>query len=163
VASNGESETSKFTAWPELFSLWMPKINGFEFPKIEVPQVFRDFANNKIVEVGEVHQNVKKTADQVNEALLASCMAFANSAAAFNTKVIEAAFSNSNATFGYAQKLLDAKTLSEFAELSTTHARQQFDAWSEQAETLSALAEKAVADTVKPINVGVAEAFEKAA
>ena len=60
----------------------------------------------------------------------------------YGLKVIEAARVNTNAAFDFAGELITAKTLSEVIELSSAHARKQFEAFTEQSKELSALVQK---------------------
>jgi hypothetical protein len=55
------------------------------------------------------------------------------------------------------------KTPAEFMELTTAHARKQFETMSEQAKELAALAQKVAAATSEPIKAGVTKAFGNAA
>ncbi len=87
----------------------------------------------------------------------------AKGAADYNLKVIEAARANTNAAFDYARELLDVKSFSEIIELSTAHARKQFDAVSEQTKELAALAQKVATETAEPLKSGVTKAFRKVA
>ena len=82
---------------------------------------------------------------------------------AYNLKLIEAARSNTNAAFDFAGALIGAKSLSEAVELSSTHARKQFETCSEQTKELSKLAQKVAVDTAEPIKISVGAAFGKAA
>jgi hypothetical protein len=56
-----------------------------------------------------------------------------------------------------------AKTLSEMVELSSTHARKQFEALTQQSKELSALAQKVATETAEPIKSGVSKALSKVA
>ena len=87
----------------------------------------------------------------------------AKGAADYNLKVIEAASANTNAAFDYARELLDVKSFSEVIELSTAHARKQFEAVSEQTKELAALAQKVATETTEPLKTGVTKAFRKVA
>ena len=69
--------------------------------------------------------------------------------------MIEAARVNTNAAFDFAGELMAAKTLSEVVELSSTHARKQFEALTEQSKELSALAQKVATETAEPIKTGM--------
>src|SRR6516165_3169402 len=53
--------------------------------------------------------------------------------------------------------------LSEVIELSSAHARKQFEALTEQSKELSALAQKVATETVEPIKSGMNRAFSKVA
>ena len=83
-------------------------------------------------------------------------------AADYNLKVIEIARTNANATFGYADDLLGVKSLSEFIELSTAHARRQFEAMTAQTKELTELVQKVTTDTTaRGWRYGDAKAFNK--
>jgi phasin len=77
--------------------------------------------------------------------------------------MIEAARVNTNAAFDFAGELITAKTLSEVIELSSAHARKQFEAFTQQSKELGALAQKVATETAEPIKNGVNKAFNKVA
>ena len=87
----------------------------------------------------------------------------AKGATDYNLKVFEIARFNTNAAFDYARELLGVKTPSEFFELSTARARQQFETMTAQTKELTTLAQKVTTDTAKPLKTGVTEAFNKVA
>ena len=74
--------------------------------------------------------------------------------------MIEAARTNANATFDFVTELLSAKSFSEAVELSTTHARKQFETVSEQTKELAALAQKVATETTEPMKEGMNKAFK---
>jgi len=55
------------------------------------------------------------------------------------------------------------KSLSEAVELSTAHARRQFEAVTTQAKELSALAQKVTAETTEPVKESLTKVFKKVA
>ena len=59
--------------------------------------------------------------------------------------------------------MLTAKSLSEVVELSTSHARKQFETLTAQSKELTALAQKVAAETAEPLKAGVTSAFRKVA
>jgi len=77
----------------------------------------------------------------------------------YNNKIIEFAHANTNAAFDFVQKLSGVKSPSAFLELSTNHARKQFETLTEQTKQLAKLAQKATLATAEPLKTGVAEAF----
>ncbi len=81
----------------------------------------------------------------------------------YNLKLIEAARANANAAFDLAGELLAVKSLSEVVELTTAHARKQFEALTEQSKELTAAAQKLATDTAEPFKTGVTKAFKKVA
>ena len=58
---------------------------------------------------------------------------------------------------------MTVKSLSEAVELSTAHARKQFDTLTAQSKDLAALAQKVATDTAEPVKEGVSKAFKKVA
>jgi phasin len=87
----------------------------------------------------------------------------AKGTADYNRKVIEVARANANAAFDYARDLLDAKSISDVAEVSSTHARKQFEAFSQQTKDLTTLAQKLAVDAAEPIKTGLNATFGKLA
>jgi phasin len=77
----------------------------------------------------------------------------------FHRKVLTIAQANVDAAFECAQQLVGVTSPSEFIEVTTSHARQQWQAMNEQTMELSTLARKAAADSIKPLTSGFAGAF----
>jgi len=76
-------------------------------------------------------------------------------------KIIEIARTNTNAAFEHAQQLLGVKSPSEFIELSTAHARKQFDTMIAQTKELTELGQKVTTKITEPLKAGVTMAFNK--
>ena len=62
----------------------------------------------------------------------------------YNAKVLEYALANTTAMFDYMRKLSEAKTTPELVELTTSHARTQFETLTAQAKELQGIAQKAM-------------------
>ena len=75
----------------------------------------------------------------------------------YNNKFIEFGHVNINAAFDFVQKLSGVKSPSEFVELSTEHARKQFETLTEQTKQLAALAQKVTLATAEPLKTGFAK------
>jgi hypothetical protein len=84
-------------------------------------------------------------------------------AADFNAQWIEMALANTDATLDFVRQLAEVKSPSEFLELSTAHAREQFDTFTKQAQHLAALAQKVTTDAVRPLQAGAKSALNKVA
>jgi phasin len=80
----------------------------------------------------------------------------------YNLKIIDMARANAEAAFELARQLASAKTPSEFIELLTSHARKQFETFSEQTKDLTALGQKMAGESVEPIARDVNQALKKA-
>jgi phasin len=138
----------------------MPK---FDMPKFEVPPAFREMAEKSVAQAKETYEKVKAAAEEATDVLEDTYTTAAKGASEYNLKVLEAARSNSNAAFDFAKELLDVKSLSDAVELSTAHARKQFEAITAQTKELAALAQKVATETAEPIKNGVGNAFKKVA
>jgi phasin len=75
----------------------------------------------------------------------------------YNNKLLEFAQTNTKVAFDFAQKLMGVKSPSEFIELSTEHARKQFETLAQQAQELVALGQKVTLATTKPLTANLAK------
>ena len=78
-------------------------------------------------------------------------------------KLIEASRVNTNAAFDFYTELMSVKSYSDVIELSTAHARKQFETVTAQTKDLAALAQKMATETAEPIKGSVTKAFSKVA
>src|SRR5271166_6650634 len=138
----------------------MPK---FDMPKVEMPAAFREFAERGVAQAKDTYEKMKAAAEEATDVLETTYSTASKGASDYGMKVIEAARINTNAAFDYAGELLAAKTLSEVIELSSAHARKQFETLTEQSKELSALVQKVATETAEPIKSGVNRAFSKVA
>ena len=76
--------------------------------------------------------------------------------------MIDMAHANMEANFDFARQLAEAKAPSGIMELWTAHARKQFGTLTEQTKELTALGQKAAAESSEPITRNVNQAFKKA-
>jgi phasin len=152
--------TDTFEAKFEMPKFDLPK---FDFPKVEVPAAFREIAEKSVAQVRDGYEKVKAAAEESTELLEAAYTNATKGGADYNLKVLEAARVNANAAFDFASELLTVKSVSEMVELSSAHARKQFDALASQSKELTALAQKVMADTTEPFKAGMNKAFKTAA
>jgi phasin len=117
----------------------MPK---FDLPKMEMPEAFREIAEKGVAQAKDNFEKIQAAAEEATDLLKGTYTTAAKGATDYNRKVIEIARTNANAAFDYAYELLGAKSPSEFIELSTAHARKQFEAMTAQTEELTELAQK---------------------
>src|ERR1700751_1508082 len=154
-------KTSKPVASPfEMPKFEMPK---FHIPKVEMPAAFREFAERGVAQARDTYEKMKAVAEEATDVLETTYSTASKGASDYGLKMIEAARINTNAAFDFAGELITAKTLSEVIELSSAHARKQFEALSEQGKELKALAQKVAAETAEPIKSGMNRAFNKVA
>ena len=143
----------------------MPKFDmpKFEIPKVEMPAAFREFAERGVAQCKDTYEKMKAAAEEATDVLETSYSTASKGASDYGLKVIEAARINTNAAFDYAGELITAKTLSEVVELSSAHARKQFETLTHQSKELGALAQKVATEAAEPIKAGLNKAFAKVA
>jgi phasin len=154
-------KTTKPPAGPfEMPKFELPK---FDIPKVEMPAAFREFAERGVAQAKDTYEKMKAAAEEATDVLETTYSTATKGASDYGLKMIEAARVNTNAAFDFAGELMAAKTLSEIVELSSTHARKQFEALTQQSKELSALAQKVATETAEPIKSGVSKALAKVA
>lgn len=136
---------------------------SFEMPKMEVPAAFRELAEKGVSQAKENYEKMKTAAEEATDLLEGTYATASKGASEYGFKMIEAARVNTNAAFDFATDLMGAKSFSELVELSTAHARKQFEALTSQTKELTALAQKVAAETAEPVKESVNKAFKKVA
>ncbi len=139
----------------------MPPFSAFA--GVEAPAAFRDIAEKSQSHAKDSYEKMKSAAEEATGVLEDTYATASKGAADYSLKVIEMARENTNAAFDFAAELLGAKTFSEVVELTTAHARKQFEALSEQGKELAALAQKVATEAAEPIKEGMSKAAKKAA
>jgi phasin len=152
--------TKATTAKPAAPPFGLPK---YEMPKMEVPAEFREMTDKGLAHARDGYAKAKVASEEAAELLQNTYATVATGTTNYNLKVIAIARTNTCAAFDCAHELLGAKSLSEFIELSTAHARKQFDIVSAQNRELWALAQKLGAEAAEPIKTGMSKVFNKAA
>ncbi len=154
-----KAKTSKPAAGPfDMPKFEMPK---FDIPNVEMPAAFREFAERGVAQAKDTYEKMKAAAEEATDVLETTYSTASKGASDYGLKVIEAARVNTNAAFDFAGELLAAKTLSEAIELSSAHARKQFETMTQQSKELGALAQKLATETAEPIKAGMSKAFNK--
>jgi phasin len=154
-------KTSKPLAGPfEMPKFEMPK---FDIPKVEMPAAFREFAERGVAQAKDTYEKMKAAAEEATDVLETTYSTAAKGASDYGLKMIETARVNTNAAFDFANELITAKTFSEVIELSSAHARKQFETLTLQSKELGALAQKVATETAEPLKSGMTKAFSKVA
>jgi phasin len=138
----------------------MPK---FDIPKVEMPAAFREFAERGVAQAKDTYEKMKAAAEEATDVLETTYSTASKGASDYGLKMIETARVNTNAAFDFYGELLTAKSLSEVFELSSAHARKQFETLTAQTKELGALAQKVAAETAEPMKSGMNKAFSKVA
>jgi phasin len=156
-----KAKASKPTVGPfEMPKFEMPK---FDIPNVEMPAAFREFAERGVAQAKDSYEKMKAAAEEATDMLETTYSTATKGCADYGLKVIEVARTNTNAAFDFAGELLAAKTVSEVVELSSAHARKQFETMTQQGKELGALAQKLATETAEPLKNGMTKAFNKVA
>src|SRR3954466_12308903 len=148
---------------PSAFELPKFDMPNFEIPKLEIPAAFREIAEKSVSQAKEGYEKMKTAAEEATDVLEDTYATASKGAADYGAKLIETARVNTNAAFDFYTELMTVKSFSEMVELSTAHARKQFEAVTGQTKELTALAQKVTSETTEPLKDSVTKAFKKVA
>ena len=162
---NTTKSKSKPATTAEIPTFEIPRfeIPKFEMPKMEVPAAFRELAEKSVTQCKDNWEKMKAATEEATDVIEDSYATATKGFADYGLKMMEAARANTNANFEYASKLMTVKSASEVVELSTAHARSQFEALTAQTKELTALAQKVTAETTAPLKDTMTSAFKKVA
>ena len=151
------------TSAASAFELPKFELPNFEIPKMEIPAAFREIAEKSVSQAKETYEKMKSAAEEATDVLEDTYATATKGVSEYGLKCIEAARENTNATFDFYGELMTVKSFSEVVELSTAHARKQFETVTAQTKDLTALAQKVATETAEPIKGSVTKAFSKVA
>jgi phasin len=137
----------------------MPK---FDMPKMEVPAAFREIAEKGVSQAKENYEKMKAAAEEATDVMETTYSTATKGSAEYGQKLIDVARANTNAAFDFFAEFIAVKSLSEAVELSTAHARKQFEVVTEQTKDLTSIAQKIASDAAEPLKSGVNKAFANA-
>jgi len=117
-----------------------------------------------LAEAKDTYEEAKAVTEKATNQLKHAYTTAAKGATDYNLKVIEIARANTNTAVDNAFELLRVKSLTEFVELSTKHARKQFEVMTAQTKELAELAQKVTTEiTVKDWRHGGGKGSSKVA
>jgi phasin len=114
--------------------------------KAQTADGFREIADKGIAQAKANFDKAKAATDEGSDLFKNSYATAAKGATDYNLKFIEIARANTNTAFDYAHAMLAVKSVPEFFELSTAHARKHFEMMTAQTQELTALAQKMTTD-----------------
>ena len=137
----------------------MPK---FDLPNTEMPAAFREMAEKGVEHTRDACAKAKVASEEAVDLLENTYDAAAKRAADYNHKLIDIVRTNTRAAFDNVNELLNAKSPTQFIELSTAQMRKQFEIVSGQNKELCALAQEMATEAAGAIKTGSSKAFNKA-
>jgi phasin len=152
-----KAKTAKHTG--SSFGLPNHEIPKIDLPKMEVPAALRELADKGVAQARNTYESARTATEEATDLLENTYKTAVKGATDYNLKVIEIARTNTNTAFVYAYELMGVKSPSEFVELSTAHARKQFEAMTVQTKELTELAQKVTTEIAEPLQAGLTKAF----
>jgi phasin len=144
-----------------------PKLAGAPFeafsfptPNYEVPTAVREFAEKSVSQARDAYDKFKSATDEATALVGETFETAREGSFEMGKKAVDAAKTNSDASFAFARNLFGAKTMSDVMELQTAFARSQFETFSSQVKEFQAMAEKLVSATTKPVSAKVEKTFK---
>ena len=135
----------------------------FSTSMMEAPAAFRDLAEKSLSQVKSNYEKMRSVAEEATGLMEGTYTTACKCAADYGLKLIEAARENANANFDFAGELFGAKSVSEVIELSTAHARKQFETLANQNRELMTLIQKLATETAEPIRESFSRTMQKVA
>ncbi len=148
-ATNGSAEADKKPGFEMSF---------FQMPRMAMPGVFREIAENGVVRLKENCEKMKAASGEMADVVRETYSTNTKGAADYGAKVIEISSVNTTFAFDFFTNLMGKTSLSEVMTLSTAQARRNFEVASAQNKELWDLAQKVAIETAEPIKKSVATA-----
>jgi phasin len=133
------------------------------FGAFQFPNAFRELAEKSVTQARDAYAKLKTAAEDATDLVESTVEAAREGAFALSVKALDAAKTNSDASFALARELFGARTLSEVIELQSAFARRLFESTTAQIKEFQELAEKVVTDTTKPVAEKVEKSLRAAA
>ena len=148
---------------PSAFELPKFDMPNFEMPKMEVPAAFREIAEKSVSQAKETYEKMKSAAEEATDVLEDTYATASKGAVRLRPQAHRDRAREHQRGFDFYTELFRPKSLSEVIELSTAHARKQFETVTAQTKELTALAQKVATETTEPIKESVTKVFKKVA
>ena len=132
-------------------------------PRSDTSRAFSEMAEKGTTQTKETYEKMSAATTEIADLIKTSCSTALQGVQEYSNKFLEFAHANSNAAFEFAQNVSRVKSPSDFMALSAEHARTQTQTLTDQAKQLAELAQKVALVGSKPLQEGVAKAFNRAA
>jgi phasin len=123
---------------------------AFAYPRIEVPEVFRSFAEQGLTQTREAYTRLKAATEEATDLIEESFETTRDGVREAQFKVLDAAQANAEATFELARKLLTVTSIADLVQLQTAFARERFEAFVDYSKDMQSTLTKVSAEASKP-------------
>jgi phasin len=132
---------------------------AFAYPKLEVPEVFRSFAEQGLNQTREAYARLKAAAEETTDLLEETFENTREGVREAQFKALDAAQANTEATFELVRKLLTVTTVADAIQLQTAFARERFEAFVDYSKDLQSTLTKVGAEVSKPAKAALDRAL----
>ena len=105
----------------------------------EIPSTVRDLASKSVDQAREAYNRFLEAARQAHDVVMKSSDVITSGAREINQKAVKYTEANLQANFELAQRLVHAKDIKEALDIQNQFARQQMEAFAQQAQELTRL------------------------
>jgi phasin len=123
---------------------------AFSYPKFEVPEMVRSFAEQGLMQTREAYGRVKDAAEHATDLMEDSLETGRKSVREAQFKTLDMAKANTDATFELMRQLLTATTVSDALQIQTAFARERYEAFVGYSKDIQDMMTKASAEASKP-------------
>ena len=130
----------------------------FGYPKFEVPEVMRSWAEQGLGQTREAYARMKTAAEEATDMMEGSMETSRESVRKAQFEALDLLKANTDATFELMRELLTVKSMSDVVQLNAAFARGRFEAVADYSKELQATINEAGAKASEPAKA----IFEKA-
>jgi phasin len=123
---------------------------AFAYPKFEVPEVFRSFAEQGLSQTREAYSRMKAAAEEATDLFEESFETTREGVREVQFKALDVVKENTDAALDLMRKLLTATSVADAVQLQTTFARERFEAMVDYSKDVQATWSKVGAEATKP-------------
>ena len=132
-------------------------------PKHKPEEQIRRTTERVADESREGLDRITSATSEAAETMRDYCSKTVKGAQDYHNRVLEFAQANANSSFELTQRLLNAKSPTEFFEVSSDHMRRQWEMLADQTKQLTELAQSVTAAGAEPLKSGFEKVFKRAA
>ena len=123
---------------------------AFAYPRFEVPELFRSFAEQGLTQTREAYTRARAMAEEATDLLEESFEATRDSVRDVQFKALDVAQANADATFELVRRLLTVSSVADAVQLQTAFARERFEALIDYSKDVQSTLTKVSAEATKP-------------
>lgn len=124
--------------------------SAFAVAGFEVPEMFRNVAEQSLTQTREAYARMKSAAEEATDALEESFGKSRDGVLEFQKKSLEISQANADATFDLARQLLGVTSVTDAVQLQTAFMRERFESLVDYSKDVQATCEKVANEAAKP-------------